>query len=83
MKNRSKSTAVARRPAPLWKAADITRFDKLLQQLEYPNAHVQEQARQAMGVFTMQHGRSKCGAMAAHLDAGGGLVDGPRVEVQS
>lgn len=82
MKKRNKVT-VGKRPKPQWLAADIAEFDGLLKRLVYPNKIVQDEARNAMGRFTLAHGSSKCGAMAAHLDAGGAMVDGPRVEVQS
>lgn len=81
MKKRNRVIAVTARK-PQWLEADIVEFDKLLQRLEYPNAVVQRQARNAMGAFTLRHGSSKCGAMAAHLDAGGGMVKGPMIEVK-
>lgn len=72
---------VGRRSKPLWLAADVVEFEGLLKRLVYPNAIVAGEARNAMGRFTMRHGSAKCAAMAAHLDAGGLMVDGPPVEV--
>lgn len=83
MKKRKMQVVVRPRTQRQWLASEITEFDSLLKQLEYPNAVVQKQARQAMGRFTLAHGSAKCNAMAAHLDAGGELVSGPHVEVLS
>lgn len=80
---KSNKVTVGKRTKPQWRAADIAEFEGLLKRLEYPNQIVQDEARNAMGRFTLAHGSSKCAAMAAHLDAGGGMVDGPRVEVLS
>lgn len=81
MKKRKMKVEVRPRAKREWSASEITEFDNLLKQVNYPNNVVQHRAKNALGVFKLRHGHAKCLAMALHLDAGGGLVAGPRAEV--
>lgn len=68
---------------PMWTKAEINTFDDLINATSSPHQVERITARLDQASFITEHGRAKCDAMFAHLEAGGAVEDGPLVEVQS
>lgn len=63
-------------PAITWTAQEIVEFDNLVDAVTSPNQLARITARLDMGKFVQLHGKPKCDAMFAHLEAGGEPVSG-------
>lgn len=68
---------------PQWTKAEIVEFDRLIDESESPNQVARIRGRLDLSAFVKLHGKDKCDAMWAHLEAGGKKENGPLVEVQS
>lgn len=60
-----------------WTKAEITEFDKLVDSVSSRDQLTRINARIDMDAFIAKHGKGKCDAMFAHLEAGGEYQDGP------
>jgi len=58
-----------------WTKEEITEFDRLIDGVGSPDQLVRIEARLKQRDFIGEHGKPKCDAMFAHLDAGGAKED--------
>lgn len=65
-----------------WTKDEIKKFDRLVDDQGSQNQVLRIAARLELRKFQDEHGKEKCDAMWAHLEAGGAKEDGPEVEVQ-
>lgn len=65
---------------PRWTKQDITAFDRLVDGTSSRDQVKRIKSRLDLSTFVESHGREKCDAMFAHLEAGGARVDGPLVD---
>ncbi|ELQ8317587.1 TPA: hypothetical protein L6A34_31420 [Pseudomonas aeruginosa] len=61
----------------MWTKTEITEFDKLVDAVSSRDQVKRIEARMDMSSFVAKHGKEKCDAMFAHLEAGGNKEDGP------
>lgn len=66
----------------MWTKAEITEFDKLVDAVSSRDQVKRIEARMDMSSFVAKHGKEKCDAMFAHLEAGGKKEDGPVADDQ-
>lgn len=64
----------------MWTKAEIVEFDLLVDQQSSRDQVKRIEARMSMNSFIAKHGKSKCDAMFAHLEAGGKKEDGPLLD---
>lgn len=58
-----------------WTASEITEFDSLVDDVSSASQLARISARMRMREFVDKHGKEKCDAMFAHLEAGGDKSD--------
>lgn len=66
----------------MWTKDEIVEFDDLVNGQSSRDQVKRIDARMGMKAFIAKHGKTKCDAMFAHLEAGGKKVDGPLLDQQ-
>lgn len=65
---------------PHWTKAEIVEFDDLVDGVSSLHQLERIDCRLRLDEFVKAHGKAKCDAMFAHLEAGGAKEDGPLVD---
>lgn len=58
-----------------WTKQEITEFDELVEAVSSKSQMARIHGRLDMNAFLLLHGKDKCDAMHAHLEAGGNKAD--------